>query len=341
VFAGLALGSSALSVGLVQGVRGVGTDLRQADVVDVWVPPDGSPARRCRTSAYFGLKTGTHTKLDVRLQPVGAEEPAASSPAWLSGLPPDLEGLERSYVASEGYTVRPGQGMMEAVPIRATLKRLQGCCVGPLGGTFSASIGFDSDRIAPGSWVRNDLGFDLHHCWLIHTTVSRMGGMSRGSQIHVYQVAGVLKTGQGRYPIDSIQSPRPFEWPRLVDRHREWARHFVFLEARPRSEMPTKFTVDRFQAALLLLTTLGEYQAEGTGRSRDVDFTNPFAQHLDLSRLFTEDVAVFIGFADGPGPVRLEVRPAGGSDEAWRVLPPQESRSMFRFIVPVRAEVSP
>jgi hypothetical protein len=343
VFAVVAMGSSVLSVGIVQAVRGVTTDLRQMSIVDVWVPPDGSPARQCQTFDYFGLKTGIHTRLDLRLGSARGDETPASPTAYLYPLPPELQRIERSYVAPETYVLRPGQAAVEGLPIRATLKRLQGYEATELGGTFSASIAADSDRIAPGSWIRNDLGFDLHDCWLIRprrpqgTVISRMGQEDRRYQIFVHQVAVTLKTG-GLHPIDAVEPVDPRRWPTLVEAHKRWTDRFIIFgpaASGERDEMP-KFAIDSFQAALMLVTTLDDYNLEAGSRQSDVQFDRTFAQHLDRCHLLTDETAMLIGFADVPGPTRLYTRPAGAEGATWRQVEPEISRTMFRFIIPVR-----
>jgi hypothetical protein len=346
VFAVVAAGSSVLSVGIVQAVRGVTTDLRQMSVVDVWVPADGAPARQCQTFDYFGLKTGIHTRLDLRLGSSRGDETLASPTTYLYPLPPELQRLERSYVAPETYVLRPGQATVEGVPIRATLKRLQGYQITELGGTFSASIAVGSDRIAPGSWIRNDLGFDLHDCWLIRpkrppgTPISRMGQEDRRHQIFVHQLARTLKTGEGLHPIDGVEPTDLTLWPRLSlgDRQRGWTGQFImFGGATPgeRDEIP-KFAIDTFQAALMLVTTLDDYTSDAADWHSAVQFERTFARHLDRSHLLTDETAMLIGFADVPGPTRLYVRSAGAEGAAWRQVEPEISRTMFRFIVPVR-----
>jgi hypothetical protein len=337
-FAGMAAACSVLSIGFVQVLRGVGTDLRQVCIVDVTLPVDGTPARTGQAYAWFGLKTGLHTRLDLRLESRPGDE-VDTSTAYLRPLAPDPQRQERSFVAPETYALRTGQAAILGVPIRATLKRMEGCWRGHLEGSFSASVQTDAQGvIQPGSWVRNDLGFDLHDCSLVCPTTWRMGGMQRATSIFVHQVAGTLRSGQGRIPIDTVQAANPSEWYKLSEIQERWAAPFMPFGGAGRGlrqEQP-KFTLDQFQTSLMLLTTLGEYTHTADGRPVRPALERAFSRDIDRCHLLTKGTLILIGFADVPGPVRLAIRPAGDEAAVWRPIDPEMSRTMFRFILPVR-----
>jgi len=341
LFAVIAVGCSILSVVFVQMVRGVGINLRQATIVDVWVPADGTPARQGQATVWFGLKTGTHTRLDLCLDSVQAENAKDPSRWYLIPLPPEPERLERGFVAPEVYSIRPAQAMIENTPIRATLKRFHGHWAGDLGGGLSASIRVDSSgSLLPGGWVRNDLGVDLHDCWLLSAETWRMGGAPRDTRIYVHQLSGVLKTGGGRFPIEVVRSVDPARWPTLQEMHRQWSAPFTFLgiqRSAQRAVQP-QFRMDHLRTSLMLLTTLDEYLPNVDGRQISRVFERAGVQHLDRSRLLTQGTVMLIGFADTPGPVRLKMRTAGQEQSAWRPLEPEDSRTMFRFVLSTPAQ---
>lgn len=228
---------------------------------------------------------------------------------------------------------------MEAVPIRATLKRLQGYWFGKIDGGFSANLEVTNrGTITENSWVRNDLGVDLTYCWLIISQADRIGGMSRNQRINLYQIGRTLVSGGGTYLLgdESVQRSDRSKWPRLEDLHKEWAGRFMAVGGGrwgQKAETP-KFEMNRFRTALMFLTTLDEYsEFDATGHVRGLDRSHGL--NLDRCHLLTKDTAMVIGFADTPGPARLEVKPAGSDDARWRAVEPERGLTMFRFIVPV------
>ncbi|MBN1342729.1 MAG: hypothetical protein JXQ73_08625 [Phycisphaerae bacterium] len=354
VFALVAIACSVLSVMAVQLVKGVGTDLRQMCIVDVSVPADNRGPLDAQAAAFFGLKTSMHTRLDVRLTPPPEGEESLWPRPYLQPLPPGRLDLAQSYVAPEQYYLRPGLAMMEAVPIRGTLKRLQGCWFGRLEGDFSALIEVNADgRLSERSWVRNNLGFDLRDCWLLLSTTDRIGGTNRAhdprwraGQIYAFQIKQTLTDSKEPYLIGGNEIQPESQWRTLRDEQVNWAGSIGRLlpggwagGGRSRDEEKPKFEMGQFHSALMLLTTLDEYDETGDNRGRGkIEVERSHGMHLDRCHLLTSDTAVIIGFADTPGPARLEVRPGGDENTDWNPVEPdgRNSHTMFRFIVPVR-----
>jgi hypothetical protein len=344
-FAVVASASSVLSIAAVQGLLGVGTDLRQMCVVDASVRPDNAGPLLAQATAYFGLRTSTHTRLDVRLASTRSEGGLGTHRCYLHPLPTSRARTARGYVAPESYYLRAGQAIMEAVPIRATLKRLQGYWFGQLEGSFSAMIEVDTSYpIDVRGWVRNDLGVDLHDCWLIVAKTDRMGGEARDQQIFAHQIARTLRTGGGPYPIGSDIGPALAQtnWLGLKEIQTRWAGRFMLGGGGggwQRTSQEPKFEMDKFPTALMLLTTMDEYDETAAARRQRLELARTHGLHLDRCHLLTEDTAMMVGFADTPGPVRLDVRPGGQEGARWRPIPPEFGHTMFRFFIPVRRMV--
>ncbi len=343
LFCLVALAGSVLTIAAVQVVRGVGTDVRQMSVVDAVLPADGRGPIEAQAISYFGLKTGTHTGLDVGLASTGNEDVTLPHRSYLCPLPTNQPGLTPGYVAPERYRLRTGQATMEGVPVRATLKRFQGHWFGELDGRFTAMIEATSrGKLSKYSWIRNDLGVDLHDCWLILSSTPRIGGLSREQQINVYQIVRTLRSGEGPMQIGGLQPENRAAWPRLEDLHKRWAGKFVRLR-RPTwggvREKP-KFEMDKFPTALMLLTTMNEFDAYVSNERMEWDLRRSHGRQLDRCHLLTCDTALVVGFADAAGPVRLEVRPAGQPNARWQSIDPERGYVMYRFIVPVRVSAS-
>jgi len=338
VFGLAVVGCSAVSVALVQGVRGVGTDVRELSVVDMEVPPDGTPARIYQSVGFFGIKTGTHVRLDVRLRSALAEEGSAHLESYLQPAPPDPILTGQSYVAPEPYRLRPSAATIEDVPVRATLKRFQGYRAGRWDRGLAASIRMESGgRVAPESWIRNDLGVDLHNTYLIRPASPWMGGVHRGGVIMVLPLAQEIKGNGQVILLGSLRVDVPSRWEPLTEWQMRW-------DVSPSGWNPSSvrkagdgqhISSDAFEDTLLLLTTMNEYEprSDKWQNQRTVDRSQ--LQHMDRSHLMTNDAVILIGFADHPGPLRLEFRPAGGGDRAWQSPSPEQSRTMFRFIIPL------
>ncbi len=342
-FAVVALCCSVLGVVAVQTVRGFGTRLRQTCIVDVSVPANNRGPLEYQGVGYFGLKTSTHVDLDVRVASGERAEGSARHRSFLKPLASNRMDLAQSYVAPDTYFLRPGRAMLESVAIRGTLKRFEGCWFGTLKGGFGAMLEVDATgRLSGRSWLRNDLGFDLVDCWLLLPRTDRIGGMGRDTQIYLFEI-GRLPHGEGAIKADElrIQPEDRLKWPRLSDRQSTWASRFSVgtgLGWGEEKEKP-RFEMGTYHTALMLLTTLEEFDEMIGRRDRHVELNRSQGLHLDRTHLMTRETAVVIGFAHDPGPVRLEVRPTGGDEEDWEDVEPDEgeerAHTMYRFFVPL------
>ena len=121
--------------------------------------------------------------------------------------------------------------------------------------------------------------------------------------------------------------------------HKRWTAAFQRLSGLRRGTMPGDewSGADRQQLVLLMLTTLGDYHPEITegrfGYSGGVSFSDRNCQQLNLADMIDENTALFIGFADDPGPVNLCVRDSG--DDQYDRLSPSQALTMYRVLIPL------
>ena len=99
--------------------------------------------------------------------------------------------------------------------------------------------------------------------------------------------------------------------------------------------MVKNLPLERYQDALLMLTTLSEHYPPnvqgvfGGGH----DFLARHCRQLDLSDRLTEDCVLLIGFAEAQGPVMLCTRKGS---RAFKPLAGDRAYTVYRFLIPVR-----
>lgn len=345
VFALLAGVGSLFSLGAVRVIRGVGYDVQELSVVDMRAGEFDAQA-----TSLFGLKTAAHDRLDLALPPDWTKvDPSVETPCSLRALPQSPNEAESTYLVADTYRMLPTLARLEDVPTRATLKPLIGHWTGPLGGRIQASLTCRDeggrDVLDENSWLKNELGVDLHRCMLIQALTDPGPGppthRSGPSAIVAFQVGeagtnGTIRNGQrignlrsmAFAPGASVRDMTP-----LADFQRTWARRFRVATATYGSgkTQPVDTSRDTVEAALLLLTTFRELEEQ---RGSAIRLTPSYLSELDLSDQLTKDVMLFIGFSDEPGPGRLCYR-ATGSSRAFRAIQPATSLTMYRVLIPV------
>ena len=71
-------------------------------------------------------------------------------------------------MAPQRYELLEYRAGLSGLPVRATLKQLEGYWAGELPGTLRADLAVESGFIPTAeSWIENRLGVDLTGCWLI------------------------------------------------------------------------------------------------------------------------------------------------------------------------------
>jgi hypothetical protein len=364
-FALVALLASVVSIVSVGAVRGVDHRVHQLTILDV----EAGDAYAHGT-ALIGLKTATDTELDLWLPHDTAmdKEPGAT-PCFLRPIPPSPYGEDTTRFAdTDTYRVSPGEGVLEGVRIRSTLKRLEGRWEGRLDGVIrgqvsvTAPVGLYNTRITDESFIINDLGVDLRNCWILHAAVDIFAPDGRHSResdrsdgIYAYRIGELRATGQPVrlaplcYVPETGKTEQQARREKTLDiRHREWGSDFLgrFLGGAFSGSAPgTDSVIGREQEALLLLSTIGDIDPVLLNQGKYMQFnTRTFARdrlrHLDLRERLVRDCVYLIGFADDPGPVRLAYRKTD-SGSAFRVLQPQRGHRWTMYRVRIPASIVP
>jgi len=355
-FAAMAVVASLLSLGAVRLIRGIGYKAQELNVVDLHANDhQGQRRTEAQTTSFYGLKTGSHERLDILLPPDWtAIDEAADTPCTLRVLPPEPDTGQDYFVASDSYQLVPTRGRLFGVPFRATLKQFEGSWRGEIGGGITASLTCVRDesnhyRFDGNAWIRNDLGVDLHGCLLLQAEADpdqrplpRWAAQIRAIQIGDPPEHGILRRDATLTRLDTLaygpQNRRDFS-PTLADLQTRWAEKFgVRLErGYGLEEKPPKVTADISEAALLLLTSFQEFKPAINPQWGSSSLARTGLSGLDLSNLITKDTALLVGFSDSAGPARLCYRPAG-SRRSFRAIRPSASLTMYRVLIPIKTK---
>jgi len=360
VFGLVVSATAVLSIVAVKAVLGIETKLHQISIVDAVADEPFGYA-----TAFFGLKTPWDTKLDLWL-PSDAITDIKPGPTRCYLLPSPVPSVYEGsgpYADPGEYRLVPASAVMEGVRFRATLKRLAGRWEGPLGGRVTGRIttrkyggGALDWRMTPDSYVVNDLGADLRNCYIIHTVLdvydanSSIGLLSdRGDYIYAYPIGDVPSDGSkvrlyercyGDLDDTEKVYERMGEYTLAKMQDKRWDKPYRgLLRTIYTGEEETRVTSGSEQEALLLLSTLGEYNVFRSASEREYmmglnTFAHDRLRQLDLREQFRRDCVYLIGFAAEPGPVRLATR---RGDRPFRTVTPDERKSwtMYRIRIPV------
>ncbi len=367
VFAVLSVGASATSLLAVRLVRGIGNSVESLTIVDGQA---GSPD--VGAVCYLGMKTASYSSADLSLPTNwldienSPENHASLRPRWYE------QGYlqESTYSAGMEYSVAPIAGQLQDVLFRATSKQFEGRWAGTMPGRLNAALYRDrlnAIELRGESWIENKLGTDLDTCYLFFATRGFAEDEDRHLRIFCYDFKTPLRDGK-RVMISTILSEISRDASRsgsssnrrdpaaeaedekasgsgnrgkvLREMCKEWA---IKVGSRPeyqdyrRKEDKIEVSLDAVKNALLLLTFYEELdQWESSLRRLD----RSEGRVLDASQLLTRDTALFVGFSNDPGPARLCWRRAA-SNGKWKPIEPDQSRTMYRFTIPIRMERTP
>ncbi len=350
--------ASVVSLMSVGWMRGLGDRLHQMVIVDA-----DAGSSYGHATAYFGLKTSLDKEVDVWMPSDwhSADEPRESS-CFLRPLPASSEPLEGGgrFADPEEYRLMPASAVVDDVRIRATLKRFEGRWEGSLGGRLTGRVAIRGREISEDSYVVNQLGVDLTHCYLLQPVLNPTDvATGRDHAIYAYPLDDVPSNGSRiglhercyrRGPAETLS--QVMNRQRLESAQMEWSSRFqsLFSQITYRSAPGGQFAVGAEQDALLLLSTLGEFDAETIpGQVTDVGSRQTWSRdrmrRLDLrEQLYAGRAAsdkgpaepgsvVLLGFARSPGPVRLFGR---SGDRDFRVIQPDAASSwcLYRIFIP-------
>lgn len=365
-FAALSVAASATSLLAVRFVRGIGNSVECFTVVD---GKAGSPD--VGAICYLGMKTATYSNVDLSLPSnwldIENSPPlrAALRPRWYEQR---YAVSEATYAASTEYKAAPVAGQLHDVLFRATEKQFEGRWEGTMAGRLNAALYRKSwTELGDQSWIENKLGADLDTCYLFVAARGFSENRSRHNRIHCYPfkalpdgkritVASILaalprqRSDAGRAPTrgdagiaseGSAGAASGTQIERLFStRCEEWAGSFgygsdsayYYPNYGQSSEGKIDVRGDKFTNAMLLLTFFDEIDQADAGYHR---LDRSQGRVLDRSSDLTLDTALFVGFANDPGPARLCWR-RSGSNGKWKPIDPDQSRTMYRFTIPIR-----
>jgi hypothetical protein len=348
-FAGAAIGASALGLGAVRTMRGIGRAVEGLTIVDTTAGGYDAVA-----AAYFGLKTSSHEDLDLWLPPDWARPDASGvTSCTLCPLPPEPGGEAEYFVTPAQYGVNAPRGRLNDVPFRATLKQFQGSWRGALTGRITASLSCVKDQnkyvLDEHAWIKNELGTDLYGCVMIQAVANPLPVISHrwGSNfIRAFKVGdppdrGILRDGQtlGALDVMAYGSRERRVYRGLDEFQNLWAGSVGVRGAASYygGEEREKLKIDSSmrEAALMLLSTFDEFKPQTRSVFGATVLARSYLDKLDLTPLLTEDVMLLIGFSDDPGPARLCYRRAGSEGE-YRALQPRSSLTVYRVWIPIK-----
>ncbi|MFH1745895.1 MAG: hypothetical protein ABIG44_02510 [Planctomycetota bacterium] len=155
VFAVFAVVASVLSLGTVTVLRGVQRGVHAFSLVDLEA---GRPEARAR--CYFGYRSPIRRSINLTL---------AGDGSYLRPMTRDPQGAG-VYATPQRYSAIANRALLEATPMRATLKQFEGFWEGTVDGKIQAALTANkgSGEITLGSWIYNDLNVDLTGGYLIY-----------------------------------------------------------------------------------------------------------------------------------------------------------------------------
>ncbi|MFO0973159.1 MAG: hypothetical protein U1A27_06960 [Phycisphaerae bacterium] len=348
-FALVALAGCLVGGATVGVLRGWRTQLEQTTVVDAAANQSQAVA-----AVLMGVKTPSHVRLSLRL-PNGqaAGEPSDSFGGTLRVLPLDERSnlAAETFVAPEAYECSAGGEELDHLPIRATLKELDGQWEGLLDGRLEAQLrvrrfrlkqGGSVDRFIEGSFIRNRLGVDLTNCFLLDASDEFRA--APGS-VRVFDLGSIPATGSGadlteanlrrfffdRDPKDASRELELASAPGLTSAMRFWCNAllpFYSADGNSSGRAAVDQRASTGRTALLLLSVMSAYDPAAIhGGGFQGAFLRGPGRRLDCLHQVGRDRAVLLGFSDQPPAATLEV--------SGRRLRPRQCTTLYRFIIPV------
>lgn len=359
VFAGLAAAASAVSLGAVQVVRAFGQGVHEVTIVD-----GRADSFEATALSYLGLKTASHMQLDLCV-PNKWHQPA-DSPEARGSLRPYVGSTEdKSHVTFSSplrYQAVGQLGELRDVPIRATLKRFQAAWRGEMNGRIRASLRHSNldNRLDAGSWIENQLGTDLHSCYLFSRAsrnqavqVYYLPYLAAGDKVDLDTICKQMEVREKerraqpsiaaiRERLRLTRNDETWQWspPLLRELMASCLTELAVPNTQTSDDLATQQmvlakTVPAYVPSLLLLTFYHDPMVRNLIR-HDVIPVRSQGEELEMSAEVQPGMALFVGFSENPGPLRLCKRKPGGGPAAWKAIQPSQSVVMYRELVPVR-----
>jgi len=363
-FAAATIVASGISLLAVQFIRGYGHRVQELAIVDA-----RANSYEASATCYFGLKTASHTLLDLRVpsdwsQPEESPELAGN----LRPFPPSSSFRfdTNVYAAGKEYQSVASLGELRSVPLRATLKQFEAHWHGQMNHQLKAELrrkNSNTSYLRGDSWIHNDLHTDLNNCYLlvpdrnirltrairsIQIFVYAIGPLKAGEKITINKIVeAILKQKAAQGPLKERQKlldemlDNVNEWtpPRLNEYHKEWLKRIGIrqnYQYRYGAGDDDKVRVEtrNYDSALLLLTTYDDIDTDLFTNSWH-DIGRSHGQRLDRSPFVNNHTALLVGFSEDPSPCRLCWRKPGAKSNKWKPIHPDESHVMYRIEIPI------
>jgi len=332
-----------IGTGMVWTLRGVTTKLWQTTVIDAKAGEDYGYG-----TCLFGVKTPDHTRLNLRL-PVGLGRVAGLQRFGpMRVMPPSsaADALHTRYVAPDAFESIQAGEWLKGVPVRATLKELEGSWEGPLGGKLEARLiaqKGEEGRFGKGSYIRNHLGVDLSGCYILED-VAEIAGAGPTVTTRCLLLGALPGSGPGaELDAKALESRLYYQpatgsgtAPKLLPNHKLLLTDVVKgwqSEVRRLTRLTgtggdnagrSALTTSQEYASLLLLSVYDLLDSPAPGQRA---LRRSYGRSLSCTDQITRSTAVLIGYTAQRPPAVLEVDRAN--------LFPQKSRTMYRIVIPV------
>ncbi len=350
-FAAISLVGVVIGTGMVWTLRGVTTKLWQTTIVDAKAG-EGYAHATC----LFGVKTPDHTALNLRL-PVGMDDPSGAQRYGMLRVMPQatsVNAVEASkFVAPGHYQSTHAGTLLDQVPIRATLKEFHGRWHGQMNGALDARFvvhANDANQFGEGSYIRNNLGVDLHGCYILEGRDEIAG--DKNIVLTRCLVLGELpKSGPGSELDATALRDKLYYVPRMAGDPadaepekispiqlaltsprgalKQWREQLGRLATGPGNQdlKRPRLTVPQAYSSILLLSVYDLLSPDPNGRQA---LRRSHGRTLDCTHQITQETAILIGYSDQPAPAVLE---------ANRVkLLPERALTVYRFLIEVDRE---
>lgn len=343
-----AVAGSALSLGLVTAARGLGR-VQAVGFIDLIAGEADA-----RVHSFLGYRA---------VQPGRPAFSLSEGDGWLR--PIVWRPGHNQFAAPEQYRASPTEARIFNVPVRSTLKQLEGWWKGEIRGSIRAQLVVDIEtgRLTANSWVQNDLDAPIAGGFILYVdprvghepplraagltaSAVREGPVPPAMNVLAVEIAPreggdpalrpgdqLRRLGQLEYDAfdrglalrSSNATGEPPTLKTLYDRHRVWDPVRELWQTRPDT------WVREDLAAALLISTHGLYTAQQLERAALADITTAGVSVRDVTHWLVRGQAVMLLAVRDAPPTPLErdgvaVRPSSGLT-LYRVLAPLQYES--------------